>query len=310
MRKGRIPVVVILGPTGVGKTELLSSLLPGRIEVVSADAFQVYRGMDIGTAKPSPELRRRVPHHLIDIREPHEQYTVGDFVQEADAIIPRIVERRRLPVVSGGTAYYLRHFLYGLPATPPIEEEVRARVWQFIDRCGLDQAYARLQQVDPLSASRISPRDAYRISRALEVWEQTGCPLSGFPMVQGPRAEYDVLLLGLSRAREELRERIERRVWRMFEEGLADEVARLRVRGYTARTPGMRAIGYREFFELEGAPLEEIGRAIVRRTQQFAKRQLTFFRSFSDVHWFSAGKPEEISRLVHMVEEFFSSRMG
>ncbi|ADN02161.1 tRNA (adenosine(37)-N6)-dimethylallyltransferase MiaA [Spirochaeta thermophila] len=310
MKRRRIPVVVLLGPTGVGKTDLLSTLLPGCIEVVSADAFQVYRGMDIGTAKPSPELRARVPHHLIDIREPHEQYTVGDFVQEADAVIPRIVERGRLPLVSGGTAYYLRHFLFGLPATPPVDDDVRAKVSRFMESSGLEQAYARLKEVDPVSASRISPRDAYRISRALEVWEQTGRPLSSFPMMQGPREEYDVLLVGLSRGREELRERIERRVWRMCEEGLAEEVARLRARGCTARTPGMRAIGYREFFEHEGAPLEEIARAIVRHTRQFAKRQLTFFRSFPGVHWFSADKPEEISRLVHLVEEFFSTRMG
>ncbi|AEJ61523.1 tRNA dimethylallyltransferase [Spirochaeta thermophila DSM 6578] len=310
MKRPRIPVVVLLGPTGVGKTDLLADLLPGAIEVVSADAFQVYRGMDIGTAKPSPELRKRVSHHLIDIRDPHEQYTVGDFVKEADAVIPEIVRRGKLPVVSGGTAYYLRHFLFGLPATPPVDEEARSRVAAFMEEAGIERAYERLKEVDPLSASRISPQDGYRISRALEVWEQTGRPLSSFPMMQGPRQEYDVLLVGLSRAREELRERIERRVWRMFEEGLADEVARLRARGYTAETPGMRAIGYREFFDHEGAPLEEIAAAIVLHTRQFAKRQLTFFRSFPGVHWFSAGEPEELSRLVHLVEKFSSIRMG
>ena len=250
--------------------------------------MQVYRGMDIGTAKPPAELRQGLPHHLIDIRDPDEQYDVGAFVHDANRAIEAILSRGRVPVVAGGTGYYFRHLLYGLPQAPPSDPDIRERVRGQLTDDGPEVLWQRLQEVDPSTAERVGPRDAYRVTRALEVYEQTGRPLSAFAMTGPARSDVRVRSFHLVRGRDELRRRIATRVAQMFAAGLRAEVEALVERGYTAGDPGMRAIGYREFFREDGSlrpPLEDprIREAITRNTSRYAKRQATFFRRLPDV---------------------------
>lgn len=279
----------MFGPTGVGKTALLNKLFVDLAEVVSADALQVYRGLDIGTAKPDADVLSRIPHHLIDILEYTEPFNVGEFRRMADLCVSDILSRGKIPIVSGGTAYYLRGWLMGVPNTPQSDPTVREALERKWCDAGNDALREALKQVDPISAERIGIRDRYRMLRAMEVFEQTGRPLSDFPVPDVPRDDYEVLLLGLKRDRADLNRRIEERVDEMFRKGLAQEVAALRADGARLEHPGMKAIGYREWFPTDGVsnPSEEdVRELIVRNTRRYAKRQMTFFASLPDVRWF------------------------
>lgn len=289
-------VILLFGPTAAGKTDLILDLFGEGFEIVNADSMQVYRGMDIGTAKPSCEERRRIPHHLLDIRDPDEQYTVGDFVRDADAAIQEIVDRGRTPILSGGTAFYLRNFIFGLPETPPSDPEIRGRLRERLAREGSESLHQELASVDPAAAVRIASNDGYRITRALEIYELTGRGVSHFDVPRSPRRDVSALTIGLTRDRGELNERIAARVDRMFDEGLAEEVDRLKAAGYGPGDPGMRAIGYREFFEYDGP--NEIRERIVIASRRYAKRQLTFFRRLPGVEWIHADDGGAVSRLV------------
>lgn len=294
---GGLPLVLLFGPTGVGKTELILRLFSGIGEVISADSMQVYRGLDIGTAKPSPEVRHRVPHHLIDILDPREQYTAGEFVHRAEELIPRIELRGHIPIISGGTAYYFRNFLYGLPETPVADPSIREWLDQRLLTEGLPHLYEELKRVDPVAGERISPRDTYRILRALEVYHATGRPLSAFPVPKTPRLDRPYLLIGLQRDREDLYQRIDARVEEMFRQGLPEEVARLMASGYREEDPGMRGIGYREFFRLGRLgclTLSQIKMEIQKNSRRYAKRQITFFKSLPGVRWID---PDSINHL-------------
>lgn len=295
------PVILLFGPTAVGKTELLSSLLPGKIEIVNADSMQVYRHMDIGTAKPSHALRSRVPHHLIDIHDPEEQYSAGMFVRHADRLVPEILARGRVPVLSGGTAFYFKNFIFGLPETPPADESVRRALRQELRERGAEALSEELRQVDPAAWKRLSLRDTYRITRALEVYRQTGKPLSGHEEGTRPRDSYDFCTIGLRRPREELYRRIDERVEKMFRDGLPAEISELLRRGCKRRDPGMQAIGYREFFSMreEGClPLKGVKERIQQASRRYAKRQITFFGKLPDVIWFNPGERDEILRFI------------
>lgn len=284
------PIVFLFGPTAVGKTALIESGFAHGFEVVNADSMQVYHYLDIGSAKPSSDLMQKIPHHLVDILDPWEQFTVGQFIALADKACDEIWERGNVPVLTGGTAYYFRHFLYGLPEAPASDPGVRERVAKTMAEKGLSWAYDELGRVDPISAGRINAHDEYRISRALEVYAQSGQPLSDFALSKTPRRGIDPLIIGLVRDKEELYDRIRLRVDIMFKEGLLDEIRALMRMGAEASWPGMQGIGYREFFSLpaEGeCSIETIKAAIVRNSRLYAKRQLTFFRSFSDVVWLS-----------------------
>jgi len=302
----RRAAIFLFGPTAVGKTAVLSALTDRPLEVVSADSMQVYRGMDIGTAKPPDELLQRLPHHLIDIRDPDERYDVGAFVDDANAAIDDILSRGRLPVVSGGTGFYFKHLLLGLPEAPRCEPEIRARVQAEAERVGLAGIADRLRRVDPASAERIAANDSYRIMRALEVFDQTGRPLSSFAMSGPPRTDLAVTSVALSRERSELRERIAVRVAAMFDAGLRAEVERLAASGYGSHAPGMRAIGYREFFRDDGAMRPRshdasIARDIAVSSRRYAKRQETFFRRLPGVVEVPARRVETAIGLVDEV---------
>jgi len=272
-------LLVLSGPTASGKTELavsLARLFP--LEVVNADSMQVYRGMDIGTAKPSPEARTEVPHHLVDVADPDERYSAGRFVSDAEEAIRGIRERGCIPLVSGGTGMYIRALLKGLdplPSDPAVRESLSGR-WE---RNGGKSLYGELLKADPASAAKIHPADRVRVIRALEVAEMTGEPASvrkGSWSVGGSRYRFLFLVLSIDRA--QLYRRIDRRVDAMVHAGLVEEVQGLLAKGYGRSLASMGALGYRHVLEhlLDGVPMEETVARMKRDTRRFAKRQLTW----------------------------------
>jgi tRNA dimethylallyltransferase len=297
-------VVLLFGPTAVGKTQLLADLFCGTGEIINADSMQVYRGMDIGTAKPDAQTRKQLPHHLLDVRNPDEQFNAGDFVAEADTLVRQIHARGLIPVISGGTAFYFRNFMYGLPNTPASDAAVRKAVRLEIDRSGLAAAYELLQDLDPVAAERIAKQDRYRIERALEVIRTTGRRFSDYAASTTLRSEFRMLLIGLDRPRDELYARINERVELMFSHGLSDEVTELVSAGYGASDPGMQGIGYRQFQEMASTgccTLGDVRDAIARDSRRYAKRQLTFFRRFAETQWFH---PDELERIRGAIDGF------
>lgn len=278
--------------------------------VVSADSVQVYRGLDVGSAKPSPELLAELPHELIDLRDPDEAFSVGDFVRLADEACERALARGALPVISGGTAFYVKAFIVGLPNAPEAEPGLRAAVQAELAERGAAAMHAELALVDPASAARIAVGDAYRISRALEVYRSSGRPLSSYPPPSAPRGRWEVLAYAVDRPRAELYERIEARVDAMMAAGLPEEFKALVGRGYGAHDPALRAIGYAEFFEAgEGDPyrgltrLDEVSRLIKLHTRRYAKRQLTFMRALPGVRWI---RPDEADALPEEIEAWLA----
>ena len=290
-------IVVLFGPTAVGKTDVLFRLSLSDIEVINADSRQVYRALNIGTAKPGAETRREVPHHLVDICDPAEQYTAGRFVHDADRLSREISERGGVPVVCGGTAYYIRSFLYGLPDTPPVFPEIRTALKHTSETGGLAKLFAELRTVDPGTADRIAPNDRYRIERALEVYRGTGQPLSSFSVPRNLRDLYRYVLIGLERPRVDLYRRIDDRVESMFTHGLMREVAGLLESGYRGNEPGLTTIGYREILDMRkrGCLTVDGARELIKRnSRRYAKRQITFFSSFPGVRWFH---PDDIDAM-------------
>lgn len=264
--------------------------------------MQVYRHLDVGTAKPPVWLRERLPHHLLDVVDPDCQFDVGQFVHLADELVAQIVARGRHPVLCGGCAFYLRSFINGLPDSPPADAAVRAALKAELAERGLAALREELQRVDPVSCAAIGERDRYRLLRALEVYRTSGRPRSSFVNPEEPRGCYRFLLIGLERPREELYRRIDQRVEQMMAAGLAAEVRDLLGRGYTAADPGLRGIGYREFLSAgpEGQPSpQQVEEEIKGNSRRYAKRQITFFRSLPGVHWHH---PQDVPALQALVE--------
>ncbi len=292
------PVLVLVGPTGTGKSDwavALAQVAP--VEIVSVDSALVYRGMDIGTAKPDAALRRRVPHHLIDICDPAECYSAGRFLRDALEAIRDIHARGRVPLLVGGTMLYLRALRRGLAVLPQASAELRAQIDARAAAEGWPALHAELTRVDPVAAARIAPLDRQRIQRALEVWHASGgTPLSQLQRpTEAPLAAFDVqgwVLAPPSRA--QLHERIEQRFHRMMAAGFLEEVRALRTRGdLTAAHPALRAVGYRQLWgHLEGAwPLAEAVKRGIHATRQLAKRQLTWLRAESPGPMLEPGDP-------------------
>ena len=302
-----VQVLVLFGPTASGKTgillELFNSSNSRQAEVISADSMQVYRGMDIGTAKPSAEERRRLPHHMIDIREPSQQFNAGDFVRLADKACLQIASRGKLPVVSGGTGFYLKNFILGLTEAPPSDKKIREQLKQERREKGVVSLMEELASCDPVSAKRIHINDEYRILRALEIYRSCGRPLSSFEVSTGEkRCNFKFITIGLSRPREELYSRINLRCADMFRQGLPEEVRSLYEAGYTPNDPGLHAIGYREFFVKD---IEEpdkwrfsqdtsgVQALVAQNSRRYAKRQITFLAGIPDVKWIEPGHSDK-----------------
>lgn len=300
----KIPVVVIFAPTACGKTALAqrlfsmgeSSPLAGKAEIISADSMQVYCGMDIGTAKPNKDFLEKLPHHLMNLCNPNVQFGAGDFIRHAVTVVADIFARGKLPVILGGTAFYIKNFVYGLPPTPPADEGVRQLVAERMKKHGSQVLWEELQALDPESAAKIHLNDEYRIKRALEVCIASGRPRSSFLVPQKMTDGYDFLLISLERTRQELYGRIDERVDAMFEQGLVKEVQSLIAQGYTANDPGMQAIGYREFFCSND--FDEIKMFIKKNSRAYAKRQQTFFKAITDADSFFLDDFIEIQKKI------------
>lgn len=297
MRESLPDVLAVVGPTATGKTEvgiLLAESLNG--EVISADCMAVYRGMDIGTAKPSPEQRRRVRFHLIDVCRPDEPFNVAKFQQMALGAIEQIRCRGKLPLVLGGTGLYVKALLDGFQIPPTAADEaLRGELWQEAKQKGSASLHERLQKVDPQAASRIHPNDAVRIIRALEVYFATGKPISEWQERQPPPQIGRARRFGLMLPRDLLYRRINERVERMVAQGWLDEVRRLIEAGYDPALPAMRSLGYGELVRVVQGKmmLDEAIVLIQRETRRFAKRQLTWFHADKQVEWIDSSQGAE-----------------
>ena len=295
--------MVLFGPTAVGKTALTEELFSKGFEIINADSVQVYRFLDIASAKPEKELVEKIPHHLVDIRFPWEQYNSGDFCKDAERLIKEINERGNIPLITGGTAYYFKQLLYGPSSTPESNPKTREEIQRTIDDIGLDKAYEMLVSLDMEAAKKIDKNDRYRISRALEVIKDTGRPLSSFPVSDTLREDIDFVIIGLKREKKELEDRIRKRVDIMFDSGAVREMKALLSMGADLSWPGMQGIGYREWFnamESGEVNISIIKDMIIRSSIKYAKRQMTFFSSFSDTLWFS---PNDIKEIKGYLEE-------
>ena len=299
------PLIAIVGPTASGKSELalfLAEHLSG--EIVNYDSVQIFRHIDIGTAKPSLEDRRRVPHHMIDLREPTETYTAGDYQREARQVLRKIRERGKVPILVGGTGLYLRALTEGLFNGPARSNYWRNRLEMIAERKGREHLHRLLGRLDPAAASRIAARDKPKIIRALEVRLETGEPLSKY-LEERPRQPLDgfsIHFIGLNPTREELYGRINARVRQMFGAGLVQEVEQLLARGIPSSAKPFEAIGYRHVIaDLDSCIREEETIRIIQRdTRHYAKRQMTWFRKQPDVTWFDGpGDSDEIKNKVY-----------
>lgn len=305
MKVDKPRVVVITGPTATGKSLLAVELaeLFG-CEIVSADSMQVYRYMDIGTAKPPEELRRRVAHHLIDIVNPDEDYNAARYSRDAMEAVLDIKSRGRGVIVAGGTGLYIRALIYGLFEGVGACPEVRKRLLEEAQKLGRAHLYQKLSTVDPEAARTIHPHNINRIVRALEVFYTTGKPISFFQKEHGFKEERLVALkIALTKPRKILYKDIEARVDRMLEEGLTEEVKRLLSMGYTKELKPLQAIGYREIIDyLEGrTTLDEAVRRLKKNTKDYAKRQITWLKKEKGIIWFN---PEQKEDIINRVKAF------
>lgn len=304
----RIPLVVVCGPTASGKTALsieMAKHFP--LEVVSADSRQVYRGMDIGTAKVSRAERDLVPHHLIDVVGPEEGFSTADFVRLAKAAIEDIDSRGRRPWVVGGTGLYIQNLTEGLVTAPPADAGLRAELRAIEEGEGEGTLYRRLQEVDPEIAARLPGGDLVRIIRALEVFYLCGKTLSSLQADHGFREHpYRLCKIGIAPEREELYRLIDLRVEMMFAAGLVEEVENLLHRGSTAELKAMQTIGYRETLRYLAGELsrEEAIALIQRESRRYAKRQLTWFRRDNSIIWVDSLR--ESGRIQAFIDDFYA----
>ncbi len=285
-------VLVILGPTCVGKTQAslkLADIVNG--EIVSFDSRQVYKFMDIGTAKPTGEERERIRHHLIDLVFPDEKFTASDYGKRAREIIRGIIGRNKQPIAVGGSGLYLKGLIEGFFQGPQADEKTRKRLEREAQEFGGPRLFNRLKEVDSKAAERIHPHDLIRIIRALEVYELTGKPISAWQR----EGEYEpftmeFIKIGLTLKREELYRRIDQRVESMMARGLVDEVKRLKEKGFTPKLKALKTVGYQELFAyLEGEmDLLTATQKIKLNTRHYAKRQLTWFRKDEEIVWLDA----------------------
>lgn len=306
-----IPLIILAGPTGVGKTHVaieLAEQLNG--EIIGADSMQIYRYMDIGTAKPTVEEQARIPHHLINIRNPDEEYSAADYVRDAARTIRAIYEQGKMPLLVGGTGMYIDKLLYGIFEGPGRDDVFRQEMRTLAEQEGSLTLYQKLQQVDPVTAKRLHPNDLVRIIRALEVFHLTGTPISTYQTkATVPVAQYDSCFLVLTADRESLYARINARVEQMIEVGLVDEVQELYKRGYHRKLRPMQSLGYKEIGEFLAGEydLPSTVALIQRNTRRYAKRQLTWFRKHAAVSWVTRDMNEDddetVEKCLHIVRQ-------
>lgn len=317
-----LPLVAIIGPTAVGKTGLVLELAERlNAEVISVDSMQVYRHLDIGTAKPTAEERRRVKHHLLDLVNPDDEYHVGRFVVDAEQACREIAERGRVPILTGGTGLYLKGFQEGLfvmeadstkgTEPDPEIERIRVELKMALLEHGREVLHGRLAEIDPISAARIHPNDTSRLLRALEVYELTGQPwsaqLARHENNQSPKKpNKNILKIGLMGEREWLYERINQRAAQMLQDGLIEEIEGLLAMGFGSALKPMQAIGYRHGLEFLAGVRDqpETLRMLAQDTRHYAKRQLTWFRRDPEISWF---RPEQLGEIRALIERYLGN---
>ncbi len=304
-------ILVVCGPTGIGKTRTAIDLARRfKGEIVGADSMQIYRQMDIGTAKPTTDEQACVRHHMIDIVDPDAPYDAARYAREAGSAVGALHQRRLVPVVAGGTGLYIKALIYGLFDSRPPDPEYRRRLEQAADAHGSVHLHTRLAARDPAAAADIHVNDRFRIIRALETLQATGRPIS---MLQQEhhfaRPRFTSFKIGLTIPRQALYERIDRRVDQMVAEGLLEEVRGLLARGYHAGLKSMQSIGYRHMVDFleNGVAWEETLRLLKRDTRRYAKRQFTWFRADPDIVWTT---PDDIDALATAIETFLATGLA
>ena len=300
-------IILIVGPTGAGKTTFAIDLARRfNGEIVGADSMQIYRRMDIGTAKPTPAERAACPHHMIDIVDPDEDFDAAAYADMASGIIRQTIERGRTVFVVGGTGFYIKALIHGLFEKGPSDPAVRRRLKQQLESEGAAVLMGRLQKIDRSAAERIHPNDTYRIIRALEVFEVTGEPLTDFHQRHGFREQrFTTLEFGLSWPRPVLYERINRRVDAMIAQGFLDEVRQLMASGYGIDLKSMQSLGYRHLAAVVSGDtsLSEAVTMLKRDHRRYAKRQLTWFGARQSIHWLT---PDQTESAADRIRAFLS----
>jgi len=309
IQMGRKPkIVIVAGPTAVGKTTFAIELAEGLGgEIVGADSMQIYRYMDIGTAKPTQQERAQVPHYLIDIRDPDESFDASQYVREARHAVEEVIRRGKVPLVVGGTGLYIKALLGGLFELESIDEGIRERLQHILDAEGIEALYKRLQVCDPVTADRLQPNDTYRILRAVEIYETTGVPIVEHQKAHRFQdAPFQSMKIGLFMDRDALYNRINRRVDAMVAEGFLDEVHRLLARGYGEDLKSMQSIGYRHMVGVirNRYSKEEAMTLMKRDTRRYAKRQMTWFKADPHFQWIT---PSRVGAVTEMAERFLHS---
>ncbi len=280
-------VITIIGPTAVGKTSLcleLAEIFP--IEVISADSRQIYRGMNIGTAKVTSEEIKIVPHHLINIKEPDENYSAYDFICDCKRKVEEIRKKKHIPIICGGTIFYIRSLIEGMFEEPEIPDEIRNHVRNEIKKKGYLEMHKELEKIDPESAIRIHPHDKQRLGRAIEVYRASGITLTEF-WKKGNKNKIPLEIFSLLINKKELRDRIEKRVKKMFEDGFVEEVKTLLEKGYNSSLYSFTSIGYEQvskyILNKNNGNLEKVREAVIKETKKYADRQITFIKGLSKV---------------------------
>ena len=309
----RLQVIAVTGPTASGKSELglrLAKELDG--EVICMDSMQIYRGMDIGTAKPTLQEQQEVRHHMLDLAEPAASYAVADYAADAESVIKDVVHRGKLPILVGGTGLYLKALMHGLSlGGAGGDETIRARLNEIAAQPdGKSVLHRRLMEVDPVSAAKLHPNDIRRVVRALEVFELTGVPISAQKQ-QEQQGAFDVLPLAIDLPREILYTRIERRVHLMMEQGLLNEVKELLHRGVTPQMQSMQGIGYKELIPAiqGGVSVEEAMWQIILNTRHYAKRQCTWLRTEPRTVWIGEDAQNRLSSAMKHIDAFRKGRL-
>jgi tRNA dimethylallyltransferase len=305
-------LLVLVGPTAVGKTKL--SLELARIhgcEIISGDSMQVYRGMDVGTAKISIEEQEGIPHHLIDIIEPDEAFSAASFQQYAKQLILDIQARGNLPFIVGGTGLYIESLCYQFEfSEASADEAFRLEQAAYLVEHGEQALHEKLRAVDPISAERLHPNNTRRVVRALEILHLTGITLSAQLAGQQKQSPYDLCIIGLTMDRDLLYKRIEQRIDLMLEQGLVEEVRKLLDNGYTTDYVSMQGLGYKEIIRYlqNEYTLDEAVTLLKRDTRHFAKRQLSWFRHMKDIHWVDVTEFTNFSTHLQMINDIIAGK--
>lgn len=302
------PLVIIAGPTAVGKTEIsieVAKRLDG--EIVSADSMQIYKYLDIGSAKPTKEETQEIPHYLIDEIDPRTEFSVSQYRDLAKKYIDKIISKKKIPIVAGGTGLYVNSLIYDMDfSSTRSDNSIRERLTSEYERYGIEYLHSKLKEVDRETAERIHPNNVRRVIRALEVYYTTGESIKNFSKDLEESKDYEYILIGLNRDREALYERVNKRVDIMFNDGLLDEVKNLVEMGLKVEDISMKGIGYKEVIGyLNGEyDLERAIELIKRNTRRYAKRQLTWFKRYKKMKWFDINKDTDKEKIINNIIQF------